>query len=207
MEGLWDTTRGAPMTLIAWPDMGAETNLFAIDVPNLASVYLTHSWNGEIQGLKAVPPADRPYVPIVFFAFRTMVGIGIVLLATAVTGAVLRRRGRLFDTRWFLQIVSQTWWVGFVAVIAGWVVTESGRQPWTVHGILRTADAISPVPAASVAVTLALFVIVYGIVFAMGIYYINRLIVLGPQPPTEQQALVRSPMAAAGGADTFQKGG
>src|SRR5260370_29053924 len=98
MEGLWETTRGAPMTLIAWPDMEAETNRFAIDVPNLASVYLTHSWNGVVQGLKAVPPADRPYVPIVFFAFRTMVVIGIVLLATAVTGAVLRRRGGLFRT-------------------------------------------------------------------------------------------------------------
>ena len=102
MEGLWEHDAAAPpMTLIAWPDMEAEANLFAIDIPNLASVYLTHSWNGEIQGLKAVPPADRPYVPIVFFAFRIMVGIGIDLLATAITGAVLRWRGRLFDTRWF----------------------------------------------------------------------------------------------------------
>ena len=93
MEGLWDTTRGAPMTLIAWPDMTAERNLFAIDIPHVASLYLTHSWNGEVQGLKAVPREDRPYVPIVFFAFRIMVGIGMILLVTAVhrSGAALAR--------------------------------------------------------------------------------------------------------------------
>jgi len=88
-------------------------------------------------------------------------------------------RGTLFETRWFLWILSQSWWTGFVAVIAGWVVTESGRQPWLVQGILRTADAISPVPAASILGTLALFVFAYGIVFWMGIYYINRLIAKG----------------------------
>jgi cytochrome d ubiquinol oxidase subunit I len=87
----------------------------------------------------------------------------------------------LFDTRWYLWPASKSWWMGFVAVIAGWVVTESGRQPWIAQGILRTADAISPVSGASVAATLALFVLVYGVVFAMGLYYINRLIVKGPQ--------------------------
>ena len=100
----------------------------------------------------------------------------------------------------FLRIIAQTWWIGFVAVIAGWVVSESGRQPWIAHGILRTADATSPVPGASIATTLALFVIVYGIVFAMGIYYINRLIALGPRPETGSQAPGRNPLAAAGGA-------
>jgi cytochrome d ubiquinol oxidase subunit I len=118
---------------------------------------------------------------------------------------------RLFETRWFLRVVAQTWWVGFVAVIAGWVVTESGRQPWIVHGILRTADAISPVPAASIATTLALFVIVYGIVFAAGIYYINRLIVHGPRGSAVTQDInpQRSPLAAAGsaGREALQKGG
>jgi len=109
-------------------------------------------------------------------------------------------RGRLFDTRWFLRVVAHSWWIGFVAVIAGWVVTESGRQPWIVQSILRTADAISPVPAAAIAATLALFVIVYGIVFAMGIYYINRLIVWGPQRGGGAPGkLHRSPIAAAGG--------
>jgi cytochrome d ubiquinol oxidase subunit I len=96
-------------------------------------------------------------------------------------GAWLLWRGRLFETRWYLKLVAQTWWVGFVAVIAGWVVTESGRQPWIIQGVMRTADASSPVPGASVATTLVLFVLVYGIVFAFGIYFINRLIDKGPQ--------------------------
>jgi cytochrome d ubiquinol oxidase subunit I len=88
-------------------------------------------------------------------------------------------RGKLFETRWYLQIVAQTWWVGFVAVIAGWVVSESGRQPWIVQGLLRTADAVSPVPGASVLTTLILFVVVYLTVFSFGAYFINRLIAGG----------------------------
>ena len=116
-----------------------------------------------------------------FFAFRIMLAIGFFMIAAALYGAWLLWRGRLFETRWYLRVVSQTWWVGFVAVISGWVVTESGRQPWIVYGILRTADAISPVPArkhrddASRCSSL-----VYGIVFSVGIYYINRLIAKGP---------------------------
>ena len=113
MEGLWDTTRGAPMTLIAWPDMTAERNLFAIEIPKVASLYLTHSWDGEVQGLKAVPRQDRPYVPIVFFAFRIMVGIALILLVTACTGAVLRLRGRLYETPWFLWLTMATTPLGF----------------------------------------------------------------------------------------------
>ena len=112
----------------------------------------------------------------VFFAFRIMLGIGFFMIAAALFGAFLWWRGALFETRWYLRVMAQCWWIGFVAVIAGWVVTESGRQPWIVHGILRTADATSPVPGASVAGTLALFVLAYGVVFSFGIYYINRLI-------------------------------
>jgi len=96
-------------------------------------------------------------------------------------GAWLLWRGRLFETRWYLTIVSHTWWAGFVAVIAGWVVTECGRQPWVVDGVLRTVDAASPVPAASVATTLVLFVLIYLVVFSFGIYFINRLIARWPQ--------------------------
>jgi len=109
-----------------------------------------------------------------------MLAIGFFMIAAALFGAFLWWRGSLFETRWFLRIVSHSWWVGFVAVIAGWVVTESGRQPWIVYGVMRTADAISPVPGATIAGTLALFVVAYGIVFSFGIYYMNRLIVRGP---------------------------
>ncbi len=103
------------------------------------------------------------------------------MIAAALFGALLWWRGRLFETRWYLTIVANTWWVGFVAVIAGWMVTESGRQPWIVHGMLRTADAVSPVPAGSVLATLILFVVVYLIVFSFGAYFINRLIARGMQ--------------------------
>ncbi len=180
MEGLWETTRGAPMTLIAWPDMEAETNLFAIDIPNLASVYLTHSWNGEVQGLKAVPPADRPYVPIVFFAFRTMVGIGIVLLATAITGAVLRWRGRLFDTRWFQMLAIAVTPLGFLAVLAGWTTTEAGRQPWVIYGQLRTVDAVAPVSAEAISLTLVIFFLLYNILLVAFLWFAARIAIKGP---------------------------
>jgi cytochrome d ubiquinol oxidase subunit I len=115
----------------------------------------------------------------VFFAFRIMIAIGFFMAAAMIVGAFLWWRGTLFETRWYLLIMSQTWWIGFVAVISGWVVTESGRQPWLVQGILRTADATSPVIGRAVAVTFVLFIVVYGIIFSAGIYFINRLIAKG----------------------------
>ena len=102
------------------------------------------------------------------------------MIASALLGAFLWWRGTLFEQHWYLRVMAQTWWMGFVAVIAGWVVTESGRQPWIVYGIMRTADATSPIPGATIAGTLALFIVSYGIVFSFGIYYINRLIAKGP---------------------------
>jgi cytochrome d ubiquinol oxidase subunit I len=179
MEAHWETQKGAPLVLFAWPDETAESNRFEIAIPKAGSLILTRDPEGEVQGLKSVPPADRPPVVPVFFAFRIMVGIGLVLIAIGWIGAWLWWRGRLFEGRWFLRPVAHSWWLGFVAVICGWIVTESGRQPWLVSGLLRTADGISPVPAASVASTLVLFVLIYGVVFSMGIYYINRLIARG----------------------------
>jgi len=142
---------------------------------------LTHRLNGLIIGLKDVAPQNRPPVKTVFFSFRIMLAIGFFMIAAALFGAWLLWRGILFETRWYLRIVAHSWWTGFVAVVAGWVVTESGRQPWVVQGMLRTADATSPHAAATVLTSLVLFVVVYAIVFAMGIYYINRLIERGPQ--------------------------
>src|SRR5262245_29048704 len=181
MEAHWDGSKPGDLVLFAWPDEKAERNLFEISIPKGASLILKHDPNGLFPGLKSVPPADRPPVVPVFFAFRIMVGIGLLMIAAGLVGAWLWWRRRLFETRWYLWPVAHGWWLGFVAVVAGWVVTESGRQPWVVYGVLRTADAISPVPGGSVAATLALFVLVYGIVFAMGIYYINRLIAKGPE--------------------------
>ena len=180
MEGHWDGSKPVPLILFAWPDEKAEANRFTIAVPNVSSIILTHRVDGLIAGLSSVPPAERPPVLPVFFAFRIMVGIGLVMIAAGVVGIWLLWRGRLFAQRWYLTLAAHGWWIGFVAVIAGWMVTETGRQPWIATGILRTAQAVSPVGGHAIATTLALFVIVYGIVFATGIYYINRLIARGP---------------------------
>jgi len=200
MEGHWDSSDPGDLELFAWPDEKAETDRFSISIPHGSSLILRHSWNGLYPGLKSVPPADRPPVVPVFFAFRIMVGIGMFMIAAAFTGAFLWWRGALFSARWYLAIMSQCWWIGFVAVISGWVVTETGRQPWIVHGILRTADATSPVPGASIAGTLALFIVTYGIVFWFGIYYINRLINGGPDSPMAKEAagFTNRPLARAG---------
>ena len=184
MEGHWDGSKPGALVLFAWPDDKAQTNRFELSIPHGASLILTHDPNGLFPGLTSVPPADRPPVAPSFFAFRIMVGIGLVMLAGGYFGLWLWWRGRLFDTRWYLWLAAQGWWLGFVAVIAGWTVTESGRQPWIAYGIQRTADAVSPVGGGNVATTLALFVLVYGVVFAMGIYYINRLIDRGPAQRT-----------------------
>jgi len=183
MEAHWDGSKPADFHIFAWPDEKAGKNDFAISIPHGASLILTHRLNGLVKGLDSAPASERPPVAIVFFAFRIMLAVGFFMIAAALYGAFLWWRGTLFTTRWYLAVMAQCWWVGFVAVIAGWVVTESGRQPWVVQGILRTADATSPVPGASVALTLALFVIAYGVVFSFGIYYINRLIARGMDEP------------------------
>ncbi|MBV9262051.1 MAG: cytochrome ubiquinol oxidase subunit I [Pseudolabrys sp.] len=181
MEAHWDGSKPDDFHVFAWPDEKGERNLFEISIPRGASIILTHKIDGLFPGLTSVPPDQRPPVKNVFFGFRIMLAVGFYMIGAALFGAWLWWRGLLLTRRWYLNIVARTWWVGFVAVIAGWVVTESGRQPWVVQGVLRTADAISPVAAHAVAITFALFVVVYGIVFIGAAYYINRLIHHGPQ--------------------------
>jgi cytochrome d ubiquinol oxidase subunit I len=207
MEAHWDGSKPGDFEVFAWPDEKYERNLFAISIPRGSSLILTHDPNGLFPGLASVPPQDRPPVKPVFFAFRIMLAIGFYMIAAALYGAWLMWRGRLFATRWYLRIVAQTWWVGFVAVIAGWVVTETGRQPWIVSGIQRTAEAVSPVPAAATPTTLALFVIVYGIVFSLGIYFINRLIAKGPEGPAAELSLVPGHAPLAAGSEALQDEG
>jgi cytochrome bd ubiquinol oxidase subunit I len=200
MEAHWDGSKPGDFEIFAWPDERTESNRFAISIPHGSSLVLTHAWNGLFPGLKDVPAQDRPPVKNVFFGFRIMLAVGFYMIGAALFGALLLWRGNLFETRWYLKIVAQTWWVGFVAVIAGWVVTESGRQPWIVQGVLRTADAISPVSGASIATTFILFVVVYGVVFSFGIYFINRLIARGIVEATGPQHGLR----LAAGHPTFE---
>ena len=136
-----------PFEIFAWPNEKTESNDYSISIPHAASLILTHSWDGKFKGLNSVPPQDRPPVPIVFFAFRIMVGLGLLMIAAAFVGAFLWWRGTLFETRWYLWTLSHVWWIGFISVICGWIITEVGRQPWIVEGVLRTAHAASPVPA------------------------------------------------------------
>jgi cytochrome d ubiquinol oxidase subunit I len=203
LEAHWDTEKGAPLILFALPDPKAQINHYTLEIPKLGSLILTHDWEGEIKGLKSFPPEDRPDPIIPFFAFRTMVGIGLVMVALGLIGAVLWLTGRLYRNRWFLKAMTWASPLGFIAVLSGWFVAEVGRQPWVAYGLLRTKDAVSPVPGGSVFTSLILFVLVYGVIFGAGIYYMAKLVQCGPgaAPPAPEEGeadLSHRPLAAAG---------
>ena len=180
MEGLWETTKGADLLLFAIPDAKKEQNAYEVKIPHLASIILTHDKNGEIKGLKDFNKEDRPPVAIVFWSFRIMVGIGFLMLAIGGFSAIQYFRGKLFDSK-FLKI----WWMlmmpsGFIALLAGWFVTEVGRQPFTAYGIIRTVHSVSPaITGPQVAMSLLAFVIMYVFIFGSGSYYILKLIKKG----------------------------
>lgn len=181
MEGLWETTRGAPATLFAIPDAANETNHFEIGIPKFASVYLTHSFDGEVHGLKAFPVEDRPPVWVVFFSFRIMVGCGILMLGLVAVSWLLRLRGRFFDSRKFLQASMLFAPLGFVAVIAGWVTTEVGRQPWTIYGLMRTSVSDTPsLSTMNVVLSFAVYIAVYLIIYPAGVLVMARMVRQGP---------------------------
>ncbi|MEQ9362501.1 MAG: cytochrome ubiquinol oxidase subunit I, partial [Rhodospirillales bacterium] len=180
MEGHYETQKGAPLILFGLPDDDAEETRFAVEIPKLGSLILTHEWDGEIKGLKDWPKEDRPPAAIIFWSFRIMVAIGMAMAVVGLWSGWCRLRGRLFQARllhWAALAMAPS---GFVAVIAGWVTTEVGRQPWTVYGLLRTADSVSPIGAAAVGASLLAFVIVYVTVFGAGVFYILRLMSKAP---------------------------
>ncbi|MCK0209098.1 cytochrome ubiquinol oxidase subunit I [Starkeya koreensis] len=194
-----DIGGSVPLVLFAIPNEETESNDYQIEIPYLGSLILTHSLDGKIKGLKEFAREDRPPVAIPFFAFRVMVGLGLLMIAVGWLGAFLLWRRRLFETDWYLAPLQHIWPIGFVTILAGWFVTEVGRQPYVIYGILRTEDAISPVAGWALATSLALFVLVYCIVFSGGIYYINRLIAKGPEgaalePP---EGVPNRPLASA----------
>lgn len=190
IEGRYDTAQPAPLTLFGIPDDETATMRAAIEIPEIGSLIVTHSWNGSIRGLKEWPMADRPPVGPPFFAFRIMVGLALLMLLVVVVGQALRLRGRLWQSLWFLRLCQWVAPIGFVAVLAGWVTAEVGRQPWTVYGLLRTADSVSPsLTGANVLLSLVCYVVVYLITYPTGIAVMAALVRRGPQPldlPAEQ---------------------
>ncbi|MBV8466389.1 MAG: cytochrome ubiquinol oxidase subunit I [Burkholderiales bacterium] len=181
IEGIWETEQGGiALNLFGIPDAQAEATRHALSIPHLGSLILTHSWNGTIRGLKTFAPQDRPYSLIVFWSFRVMVALGLAMIALALVSLVLRRTGRLYASAWFLRACVLMGPAGFVALLAGWVTTEAGRQPWLVYGLLRTAQAASPVSRQQVGVSLLIYVVVYFLVFGTGIYYLMKLLRNGP---------------------------
>jgi cytochrome d ubiquinol oxidase subunit I len=181
IEGLWDGGSGVAASIIGWPDQAAERNLGEIAIPGLGSLYLTHSWDGAVKGLKDFPADQRPPVALVYFTFRIMVGIALLMLTVVGVGFVLMARGTLDRTGWYLRLCQLTSCLGFIAVIAGWTTTEVGRQPWTVYGLLRTADSVSPSLAGSdVVLSLLLYVAVYLVIYPVGLLAMLRIVWRGP---------------------------
>ncbi len=180
MEGIWENEKGAALRLFAIPDEKNETNSYSLEIPKLSSLILTHSLEGEVKGLKSWAKEERPPVKIVFFSFRVMVGIGLLMVFTAIIMAFLFYKERLFNCPAFFRWSMIMGPSGFIAVLAGWFVTEVGRQPYLVYGLLHRSEGLSPVLGEQIAISLIAFIVVYTFVFGMGIYYIFHLMAAGP---------------------------
>ena len=196
MEGHFESQEGAPLILFGLPDMEAEETRYALEIPKLGSYILTHDWNGSLKGLKAWPAEERPNATILFWSFRIMVAIGFGMVLLGFWSLWLRWRGRLYDQRlahWSAVAMGPS---GLVAVLAGWITTEVGRQPYTVYGLLTTADSASPLDAPAVATSLGAFVIVYIVIFGAGVFYLLRQMM---QPPVagEEDVTFDRPTRAA----------
>ena len=177
IEGRYDDVSPLPLTLFGIPDDKTGEMNHAVEIPALGSLLLTHSRDGTIKGLNSFPADQRPPVGPTFYGFRVMVGIAIIMLFMVVAGQVLLRRRRLASSAWFLRLCQWTAPLGFVAVIAGWTTTEVGRQPWTVYGLMRTAHSVTPsLTGRDVAISLALYVAVYLVMFPTGFAFMAGLV-------------------------------
>jgi cytochrome d ubiquinol oxidase subunit I len=180
MEGNWDKTTNVPLYLFGWPDQEEEVTKYGITIPGGASLILTHDINGEVPNLKSFPPENLPPVAWVFWSFRVMVGIGILMIFTGIFSAIEYFRGKLFQNPWLHRLWVMMIPSGFIAILAGWFVTEIGRQPFTVYGVIRTMKSVSPaIIGDQVAWSLLSFVVMYTFVFGAGSYYIVKLIKKG----------------------------
>jgi cytochrome d ubiquinol oxidase subunit I len=181
-EGFWEdhSQSPAPYYWIIAPDQAHQRNRFAIGIPYLGSIWLTHSLRGQVNGLKNTPPDRQPRMVMVFYGFRIMYGTAILMFGLAITSLWLRWHGRLFTTRWFLRALVIMTPSGVIATLGGWYVAETGRQPWVIWGILRTADAVSPVPAGALLSTLIAFVCIYALFITAFLVFTFRMIRRGP---------------------------
>ncbi|WP_230280947.1 cytochrome ubiquinol oxidase subunit I [Croceicoccus sp. Ery15] len=200
MEGHFQShPDGAPLILFGIPDSEQETVHYAVEIPKLSSLILKHEWDAPLDGLDTVPKKDHPPVGVVFWAFRIMVGLGFAMLGLGAWSLLARLRGKLYDWSWLHRAALAMGPAGFVAVIAGWFTTEVGRQPWTVYGLLRTADSASPLDAPALGASLLAFIVVYFAVFGVGVWYILRL--MSATPHDKEAAMQRQaegPIRTAG---------
>ncbi|UVL80566.1 cytochrome ubiquinol oxidase subunit I [Pseudomonas putida] len=189
VEGHWSNTpgQGVPLILFGIPDMEAETTRYKVEIPNLASLILTHSLHGQIPALKDFPKEDRPNATILFWCFRVMVGLGLLMVVLGLYGTWQRWRGRLYASRGLARFALWMGPSGLVALLAGWYVTEIGRQPWVVYGLMRTKDAVSDHSALTLSVGLVVLVVMYIGVFGTGVAYMLRLVGKGPQPHDDHE--------------------
>ena len=192
IEAIWDTHSRVALNLFAIPDEKDETNRDELAVPDLGSLILTHDPNGAVRGLKDWPADQRPSpVAVPFFGFRIMVGIVLVMLGVVVASLWLRWRGELFDAGWFLWCCVVASPLGFVAVTAGWATTEVGRQPWTVYGLLRTADSVSPsLTGLDVTISFVGYFVVYLVMFSAVFALMVRLVRLGPAAAARESSAI-----------------
>lgn len=205
MEGHFESHEaGAPLLLVGLPDQAAGVVRYAVSIPRASSLILRHDANAPLAGLDTVPREDWPPVAIVFWSFRVMVGLGVLILALGVCALVTRLRGRLYDSRLLHRFATAMGPAGFVAVLAGWVTTEVGRQPYTIHGLLRTSDSVAPLDAPAVAGSLMAFAVVYLGVFGVGVWYLLSLMAraphagepgpeAGPEKPTRTAGITPGP--------------
>jgi cytochrome d ubiquinol oxidase subunit I len=193
IEARWHDEKPASEVLLAWPDEHNQRNLFAITLPPpFGSLIDSDSLTAGEVGMDSIPLEDRPPMIIPFFAFRVMVGCGLVMLLLAWVGSYLSVKGRLEENRLLLWAIFLSFPLPFVAILTGWFTAEVGRQPWTVYGVLRTADSVTPfLTARAATISLIVFCVIYAFIFSFGVFYIHRLLRAGPE-----ERLVRAPAAA-----------
>jgi cytochrome d ubiquinol oxidase subunit I len=195
LEAHWETNLegGAPFVVFAIPDMKEERNRLELAVPNVLSLLITRSWDGQVRGLKEVPAKDRPNATILFWSFRLMVGIGLIFFFVMLWAGILWCRGRVLESRPFLRVLVALQPLGFLATELGWMTTEVGRQPWVVYGLMRTAEGVSPIPAGNVLWSLGLFLLIIPLIGGSYFYYVLKTLRSGPEmtspiPPIQRPA-------------------